>query len=678
MTVLCTPAGIVTTIQEDLRDQKMEIPDIKQDVWKRFLGLEAQPGGEEMYISLLMQICNNKLSMQEAGEQATDFKLQATCQRDICKKLGIDTWAEAEILYHKHCTRDAIQPLLLHYTKRTAKTSKELPAAVDRHCNAALAWKDGNDRVEDPETKVYTGTNAGHYDYKIEGITPSEDQKKRSYYKVIHADMTKLASSGLVPKLKFRFVLLDVWYEFHDSTQLDNPEAMDSKTFGNVLDQVLALSTSPLVTIIVFMSHLQKCGFETEMRRACNAGVELAYWSKVQSNNLPGNRLTNIVEEMLIGYHNNSPSAPSTYRVPEFFRFVKGEARTNIFECHKVTKYFKKTAGHSKALNVDQKPMALYEKLFYTLNDQLGDTVLDLGCGTAAASAAAINRGMNVIAVDNDKHQVRGAYERLANKNDLPDADEERNVIRGRFVPGGTYKGKKKNADNDEDEQDEDELMEAEVAEEEERRTQRPLLGITLGRTAAAAAQVHGAPPAAGGADDGTEGGGAGSPNSSPTRIGSTQLIADTLAIKDRSTPAPVPPAPLPVLPVPPVPGVAEEGEVTPRPTTEEAAVEEAAPVASQAESEQGAAEQSEAVAKEPPGASAAGAASPVRAPPKSPVRAPPESPARANKRARGNDVVGGSPAATPEKSKRPRAIGGGRGGRTTGGGASTRTGGRP
>ena len=65
MTVLCTPAGIVTTIQEDLRDQKMEIPDIKQDVWKRFLGLEAQPGGEEMYISLLMQICNNKLSMQE-------------------------------------------------------------------------------------------------------------------------------------------------------------------------------------------------------------------------------------------------------------------------------------------------------------------------------------------------------------------------------------------------------------------------------------------------------------------------------------------------------------------------------------------------------------------------------------------------------------------------------------
>ena len=451
--ICCFTAGIVTTIQEDLRDQKMEIPDIKQDIWKRFLGLECHTGGEEFYISLLMQICNNKLSMHEAGEQATCFKLQALCQKDICKKLGVETWAEAESVFVKHCTREAIEPLLVHYTK--TKRGSGVPPAVTRHCNAALAWKDGNDREEDPRMKVFTGPTSGHYDYNIEGIMPSEDKRMRQYFKVIHADMTKLASSGLVPKLKYRFVLLDVWYEFHTSVA-ENPEAMDAKTFGSVLDQVLALSTSPLVTIIVFMSHLQKCGFETEMKRACNAGVELAYWSKVQTNNLPGPRITNIVEEMLIGYHNNAPSSPNTYRVPEFFRYVKGEPRTNVFECHKVTKHFKKATGTSKPLNVDQKPMALYEKLFYTLNDSKEDIVLDLGCGTAAASAAALNRGMSAIAVDNDKLQVRGAFERLANKNILPDADEERNVIRGRFVPGGTYKGKKKKADNDEDE-DEDE-----------------------------------------------------------------------------------------------------------------------------------------------------------------------------------------------------------------------------
>ena len=90
--------------------------------------------------------------------------------------------------------------------------------------------------------------------------------------------MTKLTTAGLVPKFKYRFVLLDVWYEFHPG-QAENPPAMDAKTFGSVLDQVLSMNTSPLVTFVVFMSHLQKVGFEAEMRRVCNAVhlcVELA------------------------------------------------------------------------------------------------------------------------------------------------------------------------------------------------------------------------------------------------------------------------------------------------------------------------------------------------------------------------------------------------------------------
>ena len=28
--------GIVTKVQEDMRENKIEIPDIKQDIWKRF------------------------------------------------------------------------------------------------------------------------------------------------------------------------------------------------------------------------------------------------------------------------------------------------------------------------------------------------------------------------------------------------------------------------------------------------------------------------------------------------------------------------------------------------------------------------------------------------------------------------------------------------------------------
>ena len=46
-------------------------------------------------------------------------------------------------------------------------------------------------------------------------------------------------------------------------------------------------------------------GFYNVMKERCNAGVELAYWVKPRSNPQPGDRLTSICEEMLIGYHNN-------------------------------------------------------------------------------------------------------------------------------------------------------------------------------------------------------------------------------------------------------------------------------------------------------------------------------------------------------------------------------------
>jgi hypothetical protein len=334
-------------------------------------------------------------------------------------------------MYPKHCCHDAIEPLLAHYANRTAKTAKGIPPAVATHCNGALLWKEGTERDEDPRDTVFAGPTSGVVKFQQE--KDGDTDVLKSYFKVIHGDMTKLTSAGLVPKFKYRFVVLDVWYEFHPPEDKNHPQPMDAKTFGNVLDQVLSMSTSPLVTIVVFMSHLQKVGFEAEMRRVCNAGVELAYWSKVQVNNLPGNRLTNIIEEMLIGYHNNTPSAPATYRVADFFRQQQGVPRTNVFESYKVMRFFKKATGDRGALNEYQKPMVLFENIFHHLNGGVGDTLLDLGCGSASACGAALNLGMNCIGMDSDKLQTRGAFERLKNLDTLPDGDQERNVVRGRF-----------------------------------------------------------------------------------------------------------------------------------------------------------------------------------------------------------------------------------------------------
>ena len=141
---------------------------------------------------------------------------------------------------------------------------------------------------------------------------------------------------------------------------------MTAEAFGRVLDGMMSINTSRLITIVVFLSHSQKVPFFEQLKERCNAGVELAYWVKAQSNPQPGDRLTSIVEEILIGYHNNKPDLPNTKRVSEFFNFKKIDPdnaaevppQLNVFEFERVTRFFCPSFGEKKALNVDQKPLA--------------------------------------------------------------------------------------------------------------------------------------------------------------------------------------------------------------------------------------------------------------------------------------------------------------------------------
>ena len=105
-------------VLEDLKDRKVIVPDIKQDVWKRFLGLESKEGGSQFYIETLQRVVNRELSMHEAGQLATDFKRLAVAQADIVTLLAqpeITNCAEAEIKYPIHCTRERIDALLRSY-----------------------------------------------------------------------------------------------------------------------------------------------------------------------------------------------------------------------------------------------------------------------------------------------------------------------------------------------------------------------------------------------------------------------------------------------------------------------------------------------------------------------------------------------------------------------------------
>ena len=85
---------------QDLKDMKVEVPDIKQDVWKRFIGVESKEGGTQFYIELLRQVCNLQLSMQEAGTMAVDFKRHGDAsERFRCDKLGRSGDSKSEALY---------------------------------------------------------------------------------------------------------------------------------------------------------------------------------------------------------------------------------------------------------------------------------------------------------------------------------------------------------------------------------------------------------------------------------------------------------------------------------------------------------------------------------------------------------------------------------------------------
>ena len=235
--------------------------------------------------------------------------------------------------------------------------------------------------------------------------------------------MEKIAISTEVPKIPYRFVMLDVWYDLPDAWGVSNPDGMTAEAFGRVLDGMMSINTSRLITIVAFLSHSQKVPFFEQLKERCNAGVELAYWVKAQSNPQPGDRLTSVVEEILIGYHNNEPDLPNTKRVSEFFNFKKIDPdnaaevprQLNVFEIERVSRFFCPSSGDKKALNVDQKPLALYQHIYTIMNAKGGQTVLDLGCGSAAASHAALMMGMNAMAIDHDPVQVRGSIERLTN-----------------------------------------------------------------------------------------------------------------------------------------------------------------------------------------------------------------------------------------------------------------------
>ena len=174
-------------------------------------------------------------------------------------------------------------------------------------------------------------------------------------------------------------------------------------------------------------------GFYNALKERCNAGVELAYWVKARSNPQPGDRLTSICEEMLIGYHNNKPSEPNTKRVKDFFNFAKlnpddpdeEPLQMNVFEYEKVTKLFRPLFGDRSILNLDQKPLALLQRIYHIMNCKDGDTVLDLGCGSGSASHAALLMGMNAMAIDNNPIQVRGTIERLSHIDKLPNPNTE-------------------------------------------------------------------------------------------------------------------------------------------------------------------------------------------------------------------------------------------------------------
>jgi hypothetical protein len=406
-------------IMEDIKERKVVVPDIKEDAWKKFIGVEVCEGGTQYYTELLTRVVNLQLSLKEAGEAAVDFKRLAKAQADMVQLLANDNvtnWLQAEKAYPKHCLRERLDPILRAYQNfkppKGGDASSKVPKAMRDLVDEAQKWMAGSTRNETAVEKVWEKSAiCGEYQYIL-----NDDETCKAFFKVVCEDMEKIAVTKDVAKMPYRFVMFDVWYDLPEAWGVNNPEGMTAEVFGKVLDGMMSINTSRLITIVVFLSHTQKVSFFQELKARCNAGVELAYWYKVQGNAQPGDRLTNCVEEMLIGYHNNEPALPNTKRVNEFFNFKKVNPdndnevprQMNVFEFEKVTKLFHASSGDKSVVNVDQKPLALLQHVYSTFNGKAGDTVLDLGCGSASASHAAILMGMHAMALDNNPVQVRG------------------------------------------------------------------------------------------------------------------------------------------------------------------------------------------------------------------------------------------------------------------------------
>ena len=199
---------------QDLKDQKVEVPDIKQDVWKRFIGVESKEGGSQFYIELLQKVVNLQLSMADAGNHAVDFKRQATAQADMVALLAdqdVKDWAQAERVYPKHCTRERLAPILRAYIThkpQKGEARSKYPQEIMDLVDEARSWKAGSDRTETESDTVWKkDENTGAYQFVRNDEVPSQ-----AHFKVITEDIHKLASSRAVPKMAYRFVMGEYYF----------------------------------------------------------------------------------------------------------------------------------------------------------------------------------------------------------------------------------------------------------------------------------------------------------------------------------------------------------------------------------------------------------------------------------------------------------------------------------
>ena len=231
--------------------------------------MEAKEGGEQFYVELLTRVVNLQISLKEAGEHAIDFKRLATAQADMVALLhdpAVTNWAEAEAVYPKHCSRERLDPILRSYLDHKpqkgdpdSKYPKQLKSLVDE----ARKCKAGSSRVQTEEDKVWAkSSNTGEYTYLL-----ADKEDRTAHFKVVTEDMEKIAISTEVPKIPYRFVMLDVWYDLPDAWGVSNPDGMTAEAFGRVLDGMMSINTSRLITIVVFLSHSQKVPFFEQLKQ---------------------------------------------------------------------------------------------------------------------------------------------------------------------------------------------------------------------------------------------------------------------------------------------------------------------------------------------------------------------------------------------------------------------------